>query len=556
MIIQTLKKQIYESIYSNTNVEPIVEYAKKGDAQLACPLFHIAKEKQLSPQAIFDFIKDDIKTLDYVSEVTFDRGFLNVYVAADRFSKDVLSDIVNHKEQVGQKPKVDEVVAIDYSSPNIAKRFSVGHIRSTVIGASIKRIYELSGYQVEGVNHLGDWGTQFGKMIYAYEHYGNEEMLKKDPIQTLQELYVKFHEEEASDPSLTLKAKDIFKAMEQGNEHYLSLWKWFKELSMEEFNTYYELLGISFDHIIGESFYESYMNQAVIEMENKNILELDDDALIIRLDEDMPPALIKKSDGSTLYMTRDVAAAIYRHEVLGAKTLLYVVGNEQALHFKQLQKVLDKLGRNIHIEHVHFGLVLQDGKKMSTRKGGVTTLAQVFDEAIKLSKLAIEEKNPSLENKDEVAKAIAVSAIIYNDLKQEKHLNVDFNLQNMLKFEGQTGPYIQYTSVRMAALLRQVDAFEPSFDEQTLKTQSVFDITLLLAQFDDAVARAKEEFQPSVIARYAFTLSQLFNSWYGSHKLITNQIDETNTHLTVVLATRYVLNQCMKLLGLTVLDYM
>ena len=556
MIIQDLKHQIFEIIHSKTDVVPIVEYAKKGDAQLACPLFHIAKEKNTSPQSLFDALRENIIELKYVSNVTFDRGFLNVYVDIIRFSKDVLQHIVSVKDGVGQKPKVNQIIAIDYSSPNIAKRFSVGHIRSTVIGASIKRIYELCGYQVEGINHLGDWGTQFGKMIYAYEHYGHEDMLKEDPIQTLQELYVKFHEEEALDSSLTDKAKDIFKAMEDGNEKYLTLWKWFKDLSMEEFNKYYALLGVSFDHTIGESFYESYMKDAILEMEQKHILEEDDDAMIIRLDDDMPPALIKKNDGSTLYMTRDVAAAIYRRETLGANTLLYVVGNEQALHFKQLQKVLDKLGRDIHIEHVHFGLVLQDGKKMSTRKGGITTLSQVFDEAIVLAKSAIEEKNPTLENKDDVAKAIAVSAIIYDDLKQEKDLNVDFNLQNMLKFEGQTGPYIQYTSVRMAALLRQVESFDIMFDEDTLSSQSIFDIVMLLAQFDDALERAKVEYQPSVIARYAFTLSQGFNSWYGSHKLITSQKEVTYTHLSIVLATRYVLNQCMRLLGLTVLDYM
>lgn len=556
MIIQEVKRQIFELIHSKLGVEPVVEYAKKGDAQLACPLFKLAKEKGESPQAIFEQIQEDVRTIDYVREATFDRGFLNIYLDSITFNKDVLKNLMGEGDRVGQKPNKNEVVVIDYSSPNIAKRFSVGHIRSTVIGASIKRIFELCGYTVEGINHLGDWGTQFGKMIYAYEHYGNKEMLEKDPIQSLQALYVRFHEEEEKDPTLKNKARDIFKALEQGNETYLGLWKWFKTLSLEEFNTYYELLGVSFDHVIGESFYESYMQQAVREMEDKSILELDDDAMIVRLGDDVPPALIKKKDGSTLYMTRDVAAAIYRAETFKAKKLLYVVGNEQSLHFKQLQMVLHRLERDIDINHVNFGLVLQNGKKMSTRKGGVTTLAQVFEEAIKLSRQAIEEKNPSLEQKDEVAKAIAVGAIIYNDLKNEKHLNIDFNLQNMLKFEGQTGPYIQYTSVRMAALLRQMPSFEMSFDENVIKEQDVLNMTLLLAQFDDALDRAVQEYQPSVIARYAFTLSQQFNSWYGSHKLITDNTIMTHTNLTIVKSARNVLNQCMRLLGLTVLDYM
>lgn len=556
MILQNIKQQVFESLQSILGVEPVVEYAKKGDAQLACPLFKVAKEKGVSPQDIFAKVRDQVLNIEYIKEVTFERGFLNIYLDKVTFSQDVFSAILSAKDGVGQKQKTQEVIAIDYSSPNIAKRFSVGHIRSTVIGASIKRILVLCGYQVEGINHLGDWGTQFGKMIYAYEHYGNKQMLEKDPIQTLQSLYVQFHEEEEKDPSLTDKARDIFKAMEDGDVSYLALWRWFKELSMEEFNTYYDLLGVTFDHVIGESFYEEFMNKAVEEMEAKGILELDDDAMIIRLDDDMPPALIKKKDGSTLYMTRDVAAAIYRHETFHANTLLYVVGNEQSLHFKQLQKVLEKLERPIKIEHVNFGLVLQDGKKMSTRKGGVTTLAQVFEEAIKLAKEAIEEKNPTLENKDAVAKSIAVSAIIYNDLKHEKHLNVDFNLQNMLKFEGQTGPYIQYTSVRMAALLRQLPTYNEMLDDSYLNNDPVHQIALLLSQFDDAIERAKEEFQPSVIARYAFTLCQSFNSWYGSQKFVTENMNETQTNLSIVQSTRYVLNQSMKLLGLTVLDYM
>lgn len=556
MVLQQLKQNIFESISQTLGLTPVVEYAKQGDAQIACPLFKLAKEMGQSPKDIFDTLDPIIQQLPYVDKVTFDRGFMNVYVDRATFSLAVLTQVLESKTSVGQKPSNGQTVAIDYSSPNIAKRFSVGHIRSTVIGAAIKRIYETLGYNVEGINHLGDWGTQFGKMIYAYEHYGNPEMLKSDPIQALQNLYVKFHEEEEKDPSLTDAARDIFKAMEEGNEHYLSLWSLFKVLSLEEFNTYYDLLGVKFDHYIGESFYDQYMQQAVDEMENKGILELDDDAMIIRLDDDMPPALIKKKDGSTLYMTRDVAAAIYRHEHFHTDELIYVVGNEQSLHFKQLQHVLDKLQRNIQIKHVNFGLVMQDGKKMSTRKGGVYTLKAVFDEAIMLARKAIEEKNPQLENKDDVAKAIAVSAIIYNDLKNEKHLNVDFDLANMLKFEGQTGPYIQYTSVRMAALMRQVEAVQDTLSHDIIATKDVLELTFLIAQFDDALLRAKEEYQPSVIARYAFSLSQTFNSWYGAQKLIVEDAEVTQTNLTIVKATRYVLNQCMYILGLTVLDYM
>jgi arginyl-tRNA synthetase len=552
MIVQNIKKHIENIIFDMFSFSMTIEYAKKGDAQLACPLFQLAKEKNQSPQEVFQVLDNPILNIDGIQNVTFDRGFLNIYLDA----KDLINKTIKaiHNNTYLSKKQDKEVVVIDYSSPNIAKRFSVGHIRSTVIGASLRRLFRFLGDDVEGINHLGDWGTQFGKMIYAYLHYGHEGMLDNAPIAKLQELYVKFHEEEEKNPTLSDDAREIFLELEKGNSQYKALWQTFKDLSLKEFDYYYDLLNVDFDHVIGESFYESYMADAVKEMEDKNLLVLDDDALIIPLGDDMPPALIKKKDGSTLYMTRDVAAAIYRHQHFKANTILYVVGNEQALHFKQLQRVLDKMGYDIHIVHVNFGLVLQDGKKMSTRKGGVYTLAAVFDEAIALSKQAIEEKNPTLDNKDNVAKSVAVGAIIFNDLKNEKHLNIEFNLDNMLKFEGQTGPYIQYSSVRMAALLRQLT---PEFNESIdISSERALQLAMLLNQFEDTLIRAKEAYQPSIIARYALSVSQSFNSWYGNEKMITEDVNRSKMMLSLVEATRIILNQSMRLLGLDVLDYM
>ena len=415
MILQTIKKHVENVIFDVFSYSINIEYAKKGDAQLACPLFQLSKEKGVSPVDVFNQLETPLKNIDGVSNITFEHGFLNIYLNQQHLIYHTI-DAIKNKQYISEK-KEKEVIVIDYSSPNIAKRFSVGHIRSTVIGASLRRLFRFLGDDVEGINHLGDWGTQFGKMIYAYLHYGYEGILDEEPIAKLQELYVRFHDEEKLNPSLSDEAREIFLELEKGNPTYLDLWEQFKALSLKEFDYYYDLLNVDFDHVIGESFYESYMNDAVKEMEDKNLLVLDDEAMIIPLGDDMPPALIKKKDGSTLYMTRDVAAAIYRHKHFRASTILYVVGNEQALHFKQLQHVLDKMGYQIHIEHVNFGLVLQDGKKMSTRKGGVHTLQAVFDEAILLSKQAIEEKNPNLEHKDQVAKSVAVGAIIFNDLK-------------------------------------------------------------------------------------------------------------------------------------------
>lgn len=556
MILKHIKEDITK-IFQDTYQAPIIiEYPKKGDAHLACPLFRLSKEKGISLEKIYEDVSKALSLHAYIETTTLERGFLNIYLNIARFNDQTLKDIYDHQDHIGVEAPKNETIVIDYSSPNIAKRFSVGHIRSTVIGASLRRLFKVLGYKVEGINHLGDWGTQFGKMIYAYLHYGNEDTLKHEPIASLQALYVRFHEEEKLNPSLGDEARAIFKALEAGDERYLSLWKTFKELSLKEFNFFYDILGVDFDHYIGESFYESYMADAVIEMEQKHILELDEDALIIRLDDDMPPALIKKKDGSTLYMTRDVAAAIYRSEHFHAKKILYVVGNEQALHFKQLQKVLDKMHRDIKIEHVNFGLVLQDGKKMSSRDGSVFTLQRVIEESIELASKAIEEKNPTLEHKEAVAKSIAIGAIIFNDLKNEKHLNIDFNLEHMLKFEGQTGPYIQYTSVRMTALLRMMDIEHPNIQHDVLNHPQVMQLMLTMNQFHEVLERAAKEYQPSIIARYALDIAQAFNGWYGQQKMIDEDVEKTYTRLFIVKMIRTVLNQCMRILGIDVLDYM
>jgi arginyl-tRNA synthetase len=556
VILHLIKQDITHIFDRHFKTSILIEYPKKGDAHLACPLFRLAKELSISPNDIYERVLDDLQTNDYIDRVTLEQGFLNIYLDAIAFNKETLTYLYDNQDSIGSESLKSETIVIDYSSPNIAKRFSVGHIRSTVIGATLRRLFKVLGYHVEGINHLGDWGTQFGKMIYAYIHYGNEDTLEHDPIASLQELYVKFHEEEKLNPSLGDEARRIFKELEQGNETYLKLWKQFKDLSLKEFSYFYDMLGVTFDHFIGESFYESYMHDAVLEMEEKHILESDDDALIIRLDDTMPPALIKKKDGSTLYMTRDVAAAIYRSEHFKAKNIIYVVGNEQALHFKQLQAVLHKMNRDINIHHVNFGLVLQDGKKMSSRDGSVTTLQHVIEEAVSLAKKAIEEKNPDLKDKDEVAKSVAMGAIIFNDLKNEKHLNIEFNLAHMLKFEGQTGPYVQYTSVRMAALLRSTDAHTLTLDPKTLSNPVILSLMMTLNQLNDVLNRAAKEFQPSIIARYALDIASSFNGWYGSQKMIDSDVEATHTRLVVIKMIRAVLNQCMNILGIDVLDYM
>jgi arginyl-tRNA synthetase len=393
-------------------------------------------------------------------------------------------------------------------------------------------------------------------MIVAYQKWGNKEDLEKNPIAEMQKLYVKFHDEEKVDDTLEQQARDVFKALEEGNETYTKLWQWFKEESLKEFMDMYELLNVSFDSFAGESFYNDKMEAAVAELELKNLLKIDDGATIVDLGEDMPPALVKRSDGATLYITRDLAAILYRHQTYGANKLLYVVGNEQQLHFKQLKKLTDLMGYDFDIEHINFGLVLIDGKKMSTRGGKFKRLEEVIKQAIELAKDAIMSKNPNLKNQDEVAKNVAIGAIIYNDLKNERHLDVDFNLENMLKFEGQTGPYLQYSSVRIESILKGYDINVDLADESVFEQDHYFEIVKQLAQFPNILHRARDLYAPSVISKYIMSLAQSFNSFYGKERIAVEDQKILNANLMFARSIQIVLNEGLRLLGIKALKEM
>jgi arginyl-tRNA synthetase len=556
-MIETIKQNIKQKIESIHGIEDlIVEEPKRGFADLAIPLFSLSKLWKMNPKMIFDKIEHDVK-VDHVSRVEFMNGFLNIYLERKSLSKMILKNIYEKQEHYGdQLLEKKETVVMDYSSPNIAKSFGVGHLRSTMIGNSINLIHKKLGYETVAVNHLGDWGTQFGKMIVAYQKWGNKEDLEKNPIAEMQKLYVKFHDEEKVDDTLEQQARDVFKALEEGNETYTKLWQWFKEESLKEFMDMYELLNVSFDSFAGESFYNDKMEAAVAELELKNLLKIDDGATIVDLGEDMPPALVKRSDGATLYITRDLAAILYRHQTYGANKLLYVVGNEQQLHFKQLKKLTDLMGYDFDIEHINFGLVLIDGKKMSTRGGKFKRLEEVIKQAIELAKDAIMSKNPNLKNQDEVAKNVAIGAIIYNDLKNERHLDVDFNLENMLKFEGQTGPYLQYSSVRIESILKGYDINVDLADESVFEQDHYFEIVKQLAQFPNILHRARDLYAPSVISKYIMSLAQSFNSFYGKERIAVEDQKILNANLMFARSIQIVLNEGLRLLGIKALKEM
>ncbi|MDL2292741.1 arginine--tRNA ligase [Acholeplasma sp. OttesenSCG-928-E16] len=534
----------------------IVEEPKKGDSDLSIPLFSLSKEMNKPLNDIYSLLKDVIlENIKIVERIEFLSGFLNIYLDRVVFSRLVLDEIRNKGLDYATKQNNNKTVVIDYSSPNIAKSFSVGHLRSTMIGNSIKRIYEKEGYDVVGINHLGDWGTQFGKMIVAYQRWGDIETIKKDPTVELQKLYVKFHEEALIDPSLEDEARMAFKKLENNDEVERKLWEWIREVSIADLDIMYERLGVVFESNVGEAFFNDKMDAVIDELDSKGLLKIDQGATIVEL-IGMPPALIKKSDGTSLYFTRDLAALLYRYQTYHFSKIIYVVGNEQKLHFEQLKAVTKLMGYDFDIEHVNFGLVLSNGKKMSTRTGNNAKLSNVIDQAVTLAYEAIVEKNPNLENKKEVAEAVGIGAIIFNDLKNERHLDYDFNIENMLRFEGQTGPYLQYSAVRINSILESEEVDINNLDDSCFKLDHYFEIVKILSQLSSVIDRAMNTNSPSVIARYLLLLSQAFNHFYGKEKIIVEDIKIKNTNLLLISCVRTVIRSGLSLLGIKPLNKM
>lgn len=556
-MINQVKVELKKLLENKLNISGIVvETPKKGQSDLSIPLFGFVKLLGLPMMDVYHKFSDVIKEYPLYLKDEFVSGFLNIYLNREILAKNILDEVHLKKSNYGSSDINGKTVVIDYSSPNIAKSFSVGHLRSTVIGNSLKLIYEKNGYRVIGINHLGDWGTQFGRMIVAYKKWGNESLIKKNPISELQKLYVKFHDELANHPELEQEGRDAFLKLEQGDPEYIKLWDFFREQSLKEFMEMYDLLNVKFDSFNGEAFYNDKMDRVVKELEDKNLIKEDEGALVVFIGENYPPVLIKRSDGATLYATRDLAALLYRKDTYNFDKILYVVGNEQKLHFESLKKVSDLMGYNFDLVHVNFGLVLQDGKKMSTRTGKYTKLMDVINEAISNAKKAIEEKNPNLKNKEEVAKTVGVGAIIFNDLKNERHLDVEYNLEQMVKFEGQTGPYLQYSIVRIFSMLKNVNLNFDLVNYQTYTNDVYFNLVQLIDQFPVVLERAQNENSPSVIARYLLQLAQEFNSFYGKVRILADDQNLLQSNIYLVTAIQTVLIEGLRLLGIGYLEAM
>jgi arginyl-tRNA synthetase len=522
-------------------------YSKLGDFALPC--FPFAKVLRKSPVAIAEEIASSL-THPTIRKVEAVNGYVNIFLNRTAITNDLLRMILDKSAGYGSSNEGNGgVVTIDLSSPNIAKPFSMGHLRSTVIGNSIALLLEKNGYQPVKINYIGDWGTQFGKLLTAYRKWGNEEDVRQAPIKTLLKLYIQFHEKAEADPSLNDEGRAAFKALEDGNSDALALWEWFKTESLKEFQRIYDLLGVSFDSYNGEAYYNDKMEPVVQELEDKGLLVESDGAMVVELEESMPPCLIKKSDGATLYATRDLAAAIDRKNKYDFIKSIYVVGNEQSLHFTQVKQVFGKMGHEWanDIVHVPFGLILQGGKKMSTRKGKIVLLEEVLKEAIELAQKNIEEKNPTLSKKIEVAEAVGVGAILFSDLKQHRKHDIEFDLESMLQTEGETGPYVQYAHARANSILRKAGASNTFAINEV--NDHEWDIVKLLSQFPQAVKRANDDLDPSVIAKYAVDLAQAFNSFYGNVQVLSDTTNKAyRTALTECVII--VLKESLRLLGM------
>ena len=558
--LKTILEKYYKEKY-DTAIDIVVEEPKKKElGDISVPMFTAVKAlKRPMPEVVNEAKEVILNSNLPLSNVNPTGPFLNMFIDKEKVSLSIIKEVVEQKENYGSSTIGNGLnITLDYSSPNIAKSFSIGHLRSTIIGNSLKQILKKCGYNTFSINYLGDWGTQFGKMIVAYKKWGDFETIKKDPIKELNKLYVKFHQESENDESLNDEAREAFRQMELSNPEYLELWKWIREESLKESQQIYDLLDVTFDSYNGEAFYNDKMDSVVEELEEKGLLKEDQGAKIVDLGDDMPPALIKRSDGGSLYITRDLAAVFYRKKEYKFNKVLYVVGNEQKLHFEQLRRLVSKMGYDFSddIIHVNFGLYLNDGKKASTRKGNVVLLYDVLTTAIELAKKQIEEKNPNLNNKDDIAKNVGIAAVMFGDLKNFRGSDIEFNLDNLVKFEGQTGPYLQYTGVRIASILRGKEFDINNVDESLFSRSHYFELVKEVSEFRSTIERAAKEYSPNIIAKYLLNLASSFNKFYSLEKINAEDEKTRNTNFALSYAVRVVLNEGLRLLGIKYLEEM
>ncbi|WP_397334175.1 arginine--tRNA ligase [Paenibacillus macerans] len=559
-------------------IEAMLEYPPEEEmGDLSLPCFKLSKQLHKPPQAIAQELKQrleevqaavDVRTASHphafaahITRFEAASGYLNFYWDKGIFAQEVVSEISAAGERYGeQNIGQGRVIVIDYSSPNIAKPFHIGHLRSTVIGSALYRIYACLGYRSIGVNHLGDWGTQFGKLIVAYRLWGDEERLASGPIDELLRLYVQFHNEADKKPELEDEARAWFVKMEQGDEEALRLWRRFVDMSMTEFDKVYRLLGVRFDYVMGESFYNDKTASVTRELRDKQLLEEDGGAWLVKLDAfGMPPALMLKQDGSTLYHTRDVAAALYRKQAYAFHKAVYVTDYSQSLHFKQWFKVVELMGYSwaADLVHVPFGRVDLGGVGLSTRRGNVVKLEELLEQAVMKARELIKLKNPRLEQRDEVAKQVGIGAIIFHDLSGSRIKDIHFSWEEALSFEGETGPYLQYTHARACSILRKLDEQDKLGAERDggvksglLTHPAEYGVVKRLSQFPQRIKLAAGKMEPSIVSRYLIDLAQAFNRFYHECPVLVDDRELREARVALVKCVQITLHNGLRLLGL------
>ncbi|HEM3532152.1 arginine--tRNA ligase [Streptococcus suis] len=543
------------AILPSLEVEAIYNLLEKPKSSemgdIAFPAFSLAKVERKAPQAIAADIVEKLDTTGF-ENVVATGPYVNFFLDKAAISHQVLTDVITEKDQYG-KLNIGQGrnVTIDMSSPNIAKPFSVGHLRSTVIGDTLANIYEKLGYKPIRINHLGDWGKQFGMLIVAYKLWGDKAAVEADPISELLKLYVRINAEAEEKPELDEEARQWFKKLEDGDPEAHELWQWFRDESLVEFNRIYDKLDVTFDSYNGEAFYNDKMDEGIQILEEKGLLQESKGARIVDLESyNLPPALIMKTDGATLYITRDMATAMYRKRTYDFVKSIYVVGQEQINHFKQLKAVLKEMDFDWSddMTHITFGLVTKDKKKLSTRKGNIILLEPTLDEAISRALTQIEAKNPDLENKEEVAHAVGVGAVKFYDLKTDRDNGYDFDLEAMVSFEGETGPYVQYAYARIQSILRKANFVPSAENDYKLADAESWEIIKHIQNFSNVVERAGDKFDPSLIAKYAINLAQAFNKYYA-HTRILDESPERDSRLALAYTTGVVLKEALRLLG-------
>ncbi len=533
-------------------IEKLIEIPPKSEmGDYAFPCFQLSKVMRKAPNMIAETLKDAINK-DGFERIENLGPYLNFFVDKGVFAENTINKILKDGDSYGESNIGEgKTVCVEYSSPNIAKPFHVGHLFTTAIGNSLYKMFKKEGYDVVGLNHLGDWGTQFGKLISAYNRWVDEEALEKAPIDELLRIYVKFHDEAEKDPSLEDEGRMYFKKLETGDAEAQALWKRFRDLSLKEFERVYDILGVKFDSLAGEAFYNDKMDVVVNELKDKGLLVESNGAQVVMLDDyNMPPCIVLKGDGASIYATRDLAAAMYRKKTYDFYKSIYVVGSPQALHFKQVFKVLELAGHEWANDcvHVGFGLVKFADRKLSTRKGEVVLLDDLIRESVEKTLEVINEKNPELENKEEVAKKIGVGAIIFTYLKNSREKDIVFDWKEILSFEGETGPYVQYSYARANSIISRAENISSEVDYSKLSSKEEFELVKVLANFNNQIKLATDKLEPSILTRYVIDVAKSFNKFYNAHSVL-NLDDEVlkATRLSLVKSSLQVIKNGLEL---------